>query len=554
MLERLAKARHPHARADRAVPGLERRRAPRADGARAGAAAPAVATTAVVPVGLTRHRERLPDAAHADGRRGARARARRSRAGRREFLDTLGTPLRLGRATSSICRRAPRCPPPRAYEGFAIAEDGIGLVRRFEDGFAPRARRAPARAAGAPARVTVVTGEMFAPRLRRAARPRRAWTASRARRRRSPTSSSARGIGVAGLLTGQDIQTPARARAATSATRCSSPPWRCATAAGVFLDDLTPADLARRARRPRHARRARRRRALLRRPAGPVGPGRPAPHMLRPIIAIVGRPERRQVHALQPAHRPPALARARRARRHARPSLRHRSRSSAGRPPSSTPAASIPAERVRPHRGRAPAGAARRWTRPTSSCSWWTRARASPALDEEIARILRRSEPARGARGQQGGQRAARRPRSASSTGSASATGAPSPPSTGAAWPSCSRRCATARRAIERASPAPRRVRVADHRAAQRRQVVAGERDARRTSACSCTTRPAPRATRWTRPVDVPRPPVRARRHRGHPPQGQGERGAREALGGDGAQEPRAVPGGGARASTPPRA
>ena len=27
-------------------------------------------------------------------------------------------------------------PPAAVYEGFPIAEDGIGLVRRFEDGFA----------------------------------------------------------------------------------------------------------------------------------------------------------------------------------------------------------------------------------------------------------------------------------------------------------------------------------------------------------------------------------------------------------------------------------
>src|SRR5207253_3225758 len=54
-------------------------------------------------------------------------------------------------------------PSASAYEGFPIAEDGIGLVRRFEDGFA----RAVARGRGSiPAgAMTVVTGQMFAPRL-----------------------------------------------------------------------------------------------------------------------------------------------------------------------------------------------------------------------------------------------------------------------------------------------------------------------------------------------------------------------------------------------------
>src|SRR5207244_2090375 len=37
-------------------------------------------------------------------------------------------------------------PPARAYEGFPVVEDGIGLVRRFEDSFARAlARRPPPR-------------------------------------------------------------------------------------------------------------------------------------------------------------------------------------------------------------------------------------------------------------------------------------------------------------------------------------------------------------------------------------------------------------------------
>ena len=145
VMERLAPCRHPHARADRAVPGLERRRAPRAVGARAGARCiPRSPATAVVPVGLTRHRERLPELRTVTDDE-ARALVPYDRGRGRS-----GSWLRSARAssgppTSCICRPGAPLPPARTYEGFAIAEDGIGLVRRFTDGWrravAPRAGR-----------------------------------------------------------------------------------------------------------------------------------------------------------------------------------------------------------------------------------------------------------------------------------------------------------------------------------------------------------------------------------------------------------------------------
>ena len=113
---------------------------------------PAVATTAVVPVGLTRHRERLPAAPH------AHATTRRARswppieAWQASFLAALGTPLRLrgGRAVSA--GRAARCRRPRPTRASPVAEDGIGLVRRFEDDLRRARRRAPRARARAAAR------------------------------------------------------------------------------------------------------------------------------------------------------------------------------------------------------------------------------------------------------------------------------------------------------------------------------------------------------------------------------------------------------------------
>jgi NifB/MoaA-like Fe-S oxidoreductase len=136
-------------------------------------------------------------------------------------------------------------PPSRAYEDFAVAEDGIGLVRRFEDAFA-RAVARPPDSLRRPRRVTVVTGEMFAPRMR-ALLDRlhvNGLTVSLA-----PIANEffGRGIGVAGLLTGRDIQiqlAQAACRTGGLGDEVLLPAVTLRDGATVFLDDLTPADLA----------------------------------------------------------------------------------------------------------------------------------------------------------------------------------------------------------------------------------------------------------------------------------------------------------------------
>src|SRR5262249_54869734 len=129
-------------------------------------------------------------------------------------------------------------PAGAAYEGFSIAEDGIGLVRRFEDGWAralkARRRRRPARA------VTVVTGELFAPRMvRLVAPPAPAGLTVRV----VPIANEwfGRGITVAGLLTGRDIVPQLAGRDLGDAVLVPAVAIR--DGAGVFLDDVAPADL-----------------------------------------------------------------------------------------------------------------------------------------------------------------------------------------------------------------------------------------------------------------------------------------------------------------------
>jgi putative radical SAM enzyme (TIGR03279 family) len=200
---------------------------------------PHVATTAIVPVGLTRHRARLP-AIRPIGAEEARELVRTVEAWHGDFLASLGSRF-VFLADELYLLAGRELPPARAYEGFPVIEDGIGLVRRFEDGFA----RALARVGpGARARpVTVVTGEMFEPRLQ-ALVARVPGATGAVRVTAVPNELFGCGIGVAGLLAGQDIQ---RHLAAVGdlGEEVLIPAVAVRDVDGVFLDDLTPADVAR---------------------------------------------------------------------------------------------------------------------------------------------------------------------------------------------------------------------------------------------------------------------------------------------------------------------
>jgi putative radical SAM enzyme (TIGR03279 family) len=200
---------------------------------------PGVRTTAIVPVGLTRHRQRLPALRGLEPDE-ARALVRTAAAWQREFLDRFGS--RFVFVADEVYLLADlEVPDGRAYEGFPVVEDGIGLVRRFEDGFMRALRRLPQPRA-APRSATIVTGELFAPRLSRLL-GRLAVSGLAVDVAAVPNDFFGPKIGVAGLLTGQDIQrTLARRRLGQ---RVLIPAVSLREQDGVFLDDLTPAELAR---------------------------------------------------------------------------------------------------------------------------------------------------------------------------------------------------------------------------------------------------------------------------------------------------------------------
>ena len=201
---------------------------------------PHVATTAIVPVGLTRHRERLP-ALRTLTTAEAEALVDTVAGWQARFLARLDS--RFVFLGDEVYLQANRpLPPAGDYEGFAIAEDGIGLVRRFEDGVARAASRLRATG-GAGRRLTLVSGTLYAPRLVRLLRglplPDR-----QARVVAVPNQFFGGSVGVAGLLTGQDIQRHLAAQGDLG-DAVLVPAVALRDGDGVFLDDLTPADLAR---------------------------------------------------------------------------------------------------------------------------------------------------------------------------------------------------------------------------------------------------------------------------------------------------------------------
>jgi putative radical SAM enzyme (TIGR03279 family) len=197
---------------------------------------PHVATTAIVPVGLTRHRERLP-ALRTLTDDEARELTARVATWQGQFLERLGSRF-VFLGDEVYLQAGVPLPSAAAYEGFAVAEDGIGLVRRFEDGVEGALRRR--RPASAPRAVTVISGALYAPRLARLVA---AMAGAAARVVAVPNHFFGGNVSVAGLLTGQDI---ARHLATLPdlGEAIVVPAVALRDRDGVFLDDMTPSDLA----------------------------------------------------------------------------------------------------------------------------------------------------------------------------------------------------------------------------------------------------------------------------------------------------------------------
>jgi putative radical SAM enzyme (TIGR03279 family) len=122
-----------------------------------------VPSVAIVPVGMTRFRERLPQLTHVE-RDYARAMIAHIAGREKEFRTQLGT--RFAWLADEWYTIADHPIPGKAhYEEFPQLEDGIGTIRLFLEGAKAVGRRLLARAP-VPVSATLVTAEMPAPSIR----------------------------------------------------------------------------------------------------------------------------------------------------------------------------------------------------------------------------------------------------------------------------------------------------------------------------------------------------------------------------------------------------
>lgn len=196
---------------------------------------PMVASLAVVPVGITRHREKLypikPFTA----------------SGAAKLLDSLD-PLRkkyrklFGEAfvypSDEFYIKAKRdLPKDSEYDGYHQIDNGVGLVRDFLTEFVREKRRLP-KAMKKKTRLLLVTGVSFAPYLREVAKT--LETISGLSVKVLPVKNRLFGdcVTVAGLLCGRDI---ADALMGKSADAAVVPLVATRDGEDVFLDDMEPA-------------------------------------------------------------------------------------------------------------------------------------------------------------------------------------------------------------------------------------------------------------------------------------------------------------------------
>ncbi len=194
---------------------------------------PGTLSLALVPVGLTKYREGLPELKPVDRDKACEI-IDTAEAFQQRFLKTLGT--RFVWCADEFYIKAQRpLPPDEAYEDYPQYENGIGLVRDFlED--AKKGVKALDRLDLEGLDIALITGRSFEPLLRSLDLGR---NRDRFRIRSADNLLFGSSVTVTGLLPGKII------RELVKDCRLAVIPSVCISDNGVFLDDLTPEDITR---------------------------------------------------------------------------------------------------------------------------------------------------------------------------------------------------------------------------------------------------------------------------------------------------------------------
>ncbi|MBZ5537391.1 MAG: DUF512 domain-containing protein [Acidobacteriia bacterium] len=199
---------------------------------------PQVLSVAVVPLGLTDHREKLPRMDPVDLEYARRTiefmkpLQKRFRAKTGSFFAYLGDEFYIMADTP--------IPSRRHYGSFPLLENGVGMVRKFLDGFSRILGRKPAGEFRG-LRGTIVTGTIFAPILNQSIAQFNARFGSDLQVVAVENRFFGRGITVAGLLTGSDVLAALQGRDCGELVMI--PSETMINEDFLFLDDLRRADL-----------------------------------------------------------------------------------------------------------------------------------------------------------------------------------------------------------------------------------------------------------------------------------------------------------------------
>lgn len=199
---------------------------------------PAVVSVAVVPVGLTGYRQRLPQLRPHTRREAARV-LEQVAEWQDRAMDICGR--RLVYAADEYYLQAERpFPPLESYEGLWQVENGVGMIPLFREEV--REVLEEVYPLTVPP-LDLVTGSSFAPELRSFVSRLAAATGVTLAVHEIRNDFFGGQVSVAGLVSGRDLV--AQLRGKLVGTILVVPNVMLRDGAGVFLDDLTPDDLAR---------------------------------------------------------------------------------------------------------------------------------------------------------------------------------------------------------------------------------------------------------------------------------------------------------------------
>jgi len=201
---------------------------------------PWVETVALVPVGLTQYREKLPVLASPDPAY-AQALLAWAEPWRRRFLGSLGTRLVFPSDEFYLLAERP-FPGGATYEGYPQLGNGVGGCRRLLDEWRRLERRLP-RAIDPSRTVSVVTGTLAVPVLRDAIERLNGIGGLTVHLVPVRNAFFGGSVSCAGLLTGSDIRKVLEGRRDLLGDAILLPAVAFKADEDVFLDDLRLADL-----------------------------------------------------------------------------------------------------------------------------------------------------------------------------------------------------------------------------------------------------------------------------------------------------------------------